>query len=200
MIAIIDYGAGNLASIANGFRKIGADTRITDDPSTLKDADAIVLPGVGAFGDAMGKLGGFGQTINDEVSSGKPFLGVCLGIQLLMQTSDESPGIEGLGLFKGTCKRFKTELKVPHMGWNTITKTKDTYLLEGIDDGEFFYFVHSYYVVPNDKGIIAAETQYDITFPSILSHKNVHATQFHPEKSSEKGLRILENFAKQTKQ
>ncbi|MBU0761846.1 MAG: imidazole glycerol phosphate synthase subunit HisH [Candidatus Altiarchaeota archaeon] len=199
MIAVIDYGAGNLASISNGFKKIGSNVKIIDDPKLLKAADAIVLPGVGAFGDAMQELKSYRETLLDEIESGKPFLGVCLGIQLLMDSSDESQGAEGLGIFPGTCKRFKTDLKVPHMGWNTLRKTKDTPLLDGIMDGDFFYFVHSYYVVPNDAKVIAAETEYDITFPSIISQDNIHAMQFHPEKSSTKGLKILENFAKETK-
>jgi imidazole glycerol-phosphate synthase subunit HisH len=199
MIVILDYGAGNIASISSGFKKIGAQVKVTSNPGELEKSDAIVLPGVGSFGDAMQKISKYEQVLREEVGSGKPFLGVCLGIQLLMQSSDESPGITGLGFFKGTCKRLDTHLKVPHMGWNTIQKIRDTPLLEGIDSGDFLYFVHSYHVVPNEVGVVAAETQYDTLFPSVISLKNIHATQFHPEKSAEKGIQILKNFANMIK-
>jgi imidazole glycerol-phosphate synthase subunit HisH len=195
MISVIDYGAGNLRSITNGLKKIGAESLVTSDPAALADADGIVLPGVGAFGDAMASLEDFKEAISGAVASGVPFLGLCLGEQVIFEKSEESPGIEGLGLFRGCCKRFRVKMKVPHMGWNTITATKDTPLLEGIRDGEYFYFVHSYYVVPNKRGIVAATTDYGITFPSVISLDNVHATQFHPEKSGQKGLQILRNFA-----
>jgi len=199
MIAIIDYGAGNLRSITNGFKRIGVEAAVVDEPSKLKAADAVVLPGVGAFGDAMDKLAGFKSSIVDSAESGMPFLGLCLGEQVVFDASEESPGVEGLGLFRGECKRFTGNLKVPHMGWNTIKKVRDTPLLEGIGDGEYFYFVHGYYVVPKDMGLAAAVTEYGVTFPSVISSKNVHATQFHPEKSGDAGLMLLSNFAKLTK-
>jgi imidazole glycerol-phosphate synthase subunit HisH len=194
MISIIDYGAGNLRSIGNGLKKVGAKYEVVAEPSALKESDAIILPGVGAFGDAMGKLTAFKPAIADAIGSGKPFLGLCLGEQVIFQSSEESPGTEGLSLFQGTCRRFTGELKVPHMGWNTITKTKYTPLLEGIDDGEHFYFVHSYYVVPKKRAVTAAETDYGIRFPSVIADGSVFATQFHPEKSGDMGLRILKNF------
>jgi glutamine amidotransferase len=194
VIAIIDYGAGNLRSIANGLRKVGADAQVVDEAGRLGDADAIVLPGVGSFGDAMEKLFGYRTAIVDAVDSGAPFLGLCLGIQVIFESSEESPGAPGLGLFKGTCRRFTGGLKVPHMGWNTITKVQDTPLLDGVGEGEHFYFVHSYHVVPNNASIVAAQTEYEVTFPSVISLKNVYATQFHPEKSGERGLSVLRNF------
>jgi imidazole glycerol-phosphate synthase subunit HisH len=193
-IVCIDYGAGNIRSIVNGFRKVGVRVAVVDDPAGLREADAIILPGVGAFGDAMGKIARFKPAIQDAVASGRPFIGMCLGEQVIFDGSDESPGVEGLGLFEGTCKRFHGILKVPHMGWNTLEMVKETPLLEGIKDGEFFYFVHSYYVVPKDKSVIAAKTDYGVKFPSVVSLGNVHATQFHPEKSGERGLVILKNF------
>jgi len=199
VIACIDYGAGNVRSIVNGFRKAGAKVELTADPKALKGADAIVLPGVGAFGDAMGRLEAFKVAISDAVESGTPFIGMCLGEQVIFESSQESPGVEGLGLLKGTCKRFRGKLKVPHMGWNTITKTKDCPILEGIEDGEYFYFVHSYHVVPKDRGVVAAETEYGVTFPSVIAKGNVYATQFHPEKSSDTGLLILRNFVREAK-
>jgi imidazole glycerol-phosphate synthase subunit HisH len=194
VIAIIDYGAGNIRSIGNGLKKAGAKAEIVSDPRMLETADAIVLPGVGSFGDAMDKLARFKPAIVEAVESGKPFLGLCLGEQVIFESSEESPGTEGLGLFKGGCRRFKGQLKVPHMGWNTITLAKDTPLLAGIEGGEYFYFVHSYYVVPNDKGVIAAETDYGVRFPSVVSSGSVYACQFHPEKSGDRGLEILRNF------
>ncbi len=196
MIGIIDYGAGNLRSIANGFRKIGVEASVVDEPSMLEAADAIVLPGVGAFGDAMARLEAYRGALAEAVESGKPFLGLCLGEQVVFDASQESPGVSGLGLFRGECRRFAGSLKVPHMGWNTIRRVRDTPLLEGIGDGEHFYFVHSYYVVPKDDGLAAAVTEYGVAFPSVISSGNVHATQFHPEKSGDAGLKLLSNFAK----
>ena len=194
MITIIDYGAGNLASIVNGLKKVGAQVEITSEPKKLKNADAIVLPGVGSFGDAMEKITAFKPAIVEATESGKPFLGVCLGVQLLMDSSDESPGVEGLKIFSGDCKRFTGKLKIPHMGWNNLEIVNDTPLLQGITDEDYFYFVHSYYVVPNNKSIVAANTKYGTDFPSVISEKNIFATQFHPEKSADKGLKILKNF------
>jgi imidazole glycerol-phosphate synthase subunit HisH len=199
VIAVIDYGAGNLRSISNGLKKVGGKVEVVDDPAGLKKANAIVLPGVGSFGDAMEKLVKFKPAIIEAVESGKPFLGLCLGEQVIFESSEESPGVEGLGIFKGECKRFNGALKVPHMGWNTIRKVREIPLLDGIEDGEYFYFVHSYYVVPNDLGVVAAETEYGVNFPSVVSAKNVFATQFHPEKSADRGLAILRNFLEITR-
>ena len=193
-LACIDYGAGNLRSITNGLRKVGATVEVVDEPRKLKEASGIILPGVGSFGDAMVKLREFKPAIVDAIEAGTPFLGLCLGIQVVFEGSEESPGVEGLGLFKGRCVRFGRGLKVPHMGWNTITKVTDIPLLAGVGDGSFFYFVHSYYVVPKNKDAVAATTEYGVEFPSVISQGHVYATQFHPEKSSEAGLRILKNF------
>lgn len=194
MIAVIDYGAGNIQSISNGLKKVGADIRVTDDPKVLGEADALVLPGVGAFGDAMQKLEGLKQPILDELASGKNILAICIGIQLLMDESMESPGVKGLNVYDGVCEKFSGDLKVPHMGWNNLEIVNDSPLLDSITGDDFFYFVHSYYVKPERDDIVAAKTEYGISFPSVISDKNIYATQFHPEKSSTKGLKILKNF------
>ncbi len=194
-IKCIDYGAGNIKSIVNGFKKIGCVIQVVEDPEGLDDATGIVLPGVGNFGDAMKKLSEFKPVIKKSVDSGIPFLGVCLGIQIIFEESEESPGVEGLGLLEGTCKKFTGELKIPHMGWNDVKNVKETPLLSDVDDKSYYYFVHSYYVVPNSEDVIAGITEYDIKFPSIISQDNIYATQFHPEKSGDTGLKILKNFA-----
>jgi len=193
MIALIDYGAGNVRSIENAFKKLGVEVKLTQKPSGLKKADAIILPGVGNFGDAMKGIGRYRKAIEAEVSAGKPFLGLCLGIQAVFDGSEEAPGVKGLGLLRGECRKFTAGLKVPHMGWNTIEAVKDTPLLRGLDK-KFFYFVHSYYPVPEDNSVVAASTEYGIKFPSVVVKDNVMATQFHPEKSGVNGLRLLENF------
>ncbi len=193
MIAIIDYGAGNLRSIVNAFEKIGAETRITTNPKKL-GADAIVLPGVGNFGDAMGKLSEFKKPLLEKIDEGIPFLGLCLGIQVIFEKSDEAPGVEGLGIFEGTCKKFSSSLKVPHMGWNNLEVKKKNKILQGITERDYFYFVHSYYPVPKDREIVSATTKYGVEFPAVVSKNNVYATQFHPEKSGIMGLKILKNF------
>jgi len=194
-VAIIDYGAGNIRSIENAFKTINVETVLASSEKQLTDASHIVLPGVGAFGDAIENLKDFINPLKENISSGKPFLGVCLGIQLVLDKSEESSGAQGLGLFKGTCKRFPDEEKVPHMGWNTVKKVGETPLLEGINDESFFYFVHSYYPQPTENKIVAGETTYGRkTFPSIISSRKISATQFHPEKSGEQGLKILKNF------
>jgi len=193
-IACIDYGAGNLASIANGLKKVGAEAYVTADPKALSDAAGIVLPGVGSFGDAMENLEPYRDGIKEAVDAGIPFLGICLGQQVLFGSSEEDQDAKGLGIFSGTCKRFTGELKVPHMGWNTIEKAGESPLFEGIPDKAYFYFVHSYYTVPNEDGVIAAKTDYGMEFASSVSRDNVFGTQFHPEKSSELGLKVLGNF------
>ncbi|HHQ45221.1 MAG TPA: imidazole glycerol phosphate synthase subunit HisH [Candidatus Altiarchaeales archaeon] len=195
MIVCIDYGAGNVQSIGNGFKKIGVETILSSNPKDFKDADALVLPGVGNFGSAMEKLFPMKPAILEFVDSGKPFLGVCLGIQVIFESSAEAPGVAGLGLLKGSCEKFdSTKMKVPQMGWNTLKIAKENPLLEGISEGDFFYFVHSYYPKPKNKDVVVAETEYGLEFPAVVVKDNVFATQFHPEKSAEKGLRILENF------
>ena len=193
MITIIDYKSGNLKSISNGFKKIGAEYQITDDKEILADSDYLVLPGVGAFGSAMDNLRPFEDIINEHVADGKPFLGICLGQQVLMGSSEESPGIEGLNLFKGHVEKLPEGVKIPHMGWNRLKVTNDSKILEGID-GEYFYFVHSYHVIPDDDEIIAGVCEYDGDVVASLSENNLFSTQFHPEKSGKSGLKILKNF------
>lgn len=193
MITIIDYKSGNLKSISNGFKKIGAEYQITDDKEILADSDYLVLPGVGAFGSAMDNLRPFEDIINEHVADGKPFLGICLGQQVLMGSSEESPGIEGLNLFKGHVEKLPEGVKIPHMGWNRLKVTNDSKILEGID-GEYFYFVHSYHVIPDDDEIIAGVCEYGGDVVASLSENNLFSTQFHPEKSGKSGLKILKNF------
>lgn len=195
--AILDYGAGNLRSIVNACKYLGISPEIVSNPSKLKSADKIILPGVGNFGDAMRKLEKFREVIFEEVNTGTPFLGLCLGIQIILEKSEESPKSNGLGIFNGYCRKFPNTVKVPHIGWNSIgIAKKNIPILKGIPSGSYFYFVHSYYPVPTDKKIIAAITQYGVKFPSVIAKDNVFATQFHPEKSGKSGLKILENFLK----
>ena len=198
MIAIIDYGMGNLRSIHNALTKVGGDAVIVSDSRDLSDADGIVIPGVGSFGDAMHNLTPFADRLFDSVDSGTPLLGICIGMQVLFDRSEESDSA-GFGLLKGDVVRLPEGVKIPQMGWNELTIHRDTDLLAGIDDGDFFYFVHSYYCVPGDPGIIAATTDYGVDLACVVSKENVHAVQFHPEKSSKKGLRLLENFVEMTK-
>jgi len=191
-IAIIDYGAGNLRSISNACACLGKDAKLVSDPTAAEDADAIILPGVGHFGDAMNKLKLWKNILLEKINEGVPFLGICLGVQVIFEESDESQGVEGIGIFKGRCVRF-SGVKCPHMGWNDIKVTREVPVLEGVGR-DYFYFVHSYYVVPEDEEIIAAVTEYGTEFPAVIAKDNVLATQFHPEKSGEPGLRILKNF------
>ena len=193
MITIIDYKSGNLKSISNGFKKIGADYQITDDKELIADSDYLVLPGVGAFGSAMENLKPFESIIKEHVADDKPFLGVCLGQQVLMGSSEESPGVEGLSLFDGHVEKLPSGVKIPHMGWNRLKVTNDSPILEGID-GEYFYFVHSYHVIPDDEKIIAGVCEYGGDVVASLSQNNLFSTQFHPEKSGKAGLKILKNF------
>ena len=193
MITIIDYKSGNLKSISNGFKKIGADYQITDDKETIANSDYLVLPGVGAFGSAMENLKPFEDIIKEHVADDKPFLGICLGQQVLMGASEESPGVEGLNLFKGHVEKLPSGVKIPHMGWNKLKVTNDSPILEGID-GEYFYFVHSYHVIPDDEKIIAGVCEYGGEVVASLSQNNLFSTQFHPEKSGKSGLKILKNF------
>lgn len=194
LAAIIDYGAGNLFSMATALEKTGLEVKIANQSRTLKEADAIILPGVGNFGPAAKKLKPLQNTIIQEVDSGKPFLGSCLGLQLLFECSEESPG-EGLGLIKGGVKKFGSGVKTPHMGWNTIKCIRFSSILDDIPDDTYFYFVHSYYPRPDNSEDTLAVTEYGQTFPSIVGRKNIYGTQFHPEKSGKSGARLLENFA-----
>lgn len=195
MIVIINYGTGNLKSIKNGFSKIGEESVISDDIYEMEKADALVLPGVGAFGNAMEQLENYKDLIHDHINTGKPFLGVCLGQQILFTKSEESEGVKGLDVLKGEVLRLPEGLKIPHMGWNNLEIKNKCSLLDGIGN-DYMYFVHSYYVKPEDENIIAATTSYGIDIPAAICNDNVFATQFHPEKSGEIGLNILKNFVK----
>ncbi len=196
MIAIIDYGTGNLKSIRNGFLKVGVNATITRDPYEIKKADALILPGVGAFGRAMKYLEDYKEIIYDFIDTGKPFLGVCLGLQLLFTKSQEDEGIKGLDIFKGEVLRLPEGLKIPHMGWNNLKIVNECPIFDETSN-DYMYFVHSYYVKPEDESIIAATTEYGIDVTAAVCKDNVFATQFHPEKSGEAGLNILRNFVKE---
>ena len=193
---------GNLRSVQKGFEKVGHPAVITSDPEQLKLATKIVLPGVGAFGDAMAELRrrDLIEPIREAIYSGKPFLGICLGLQLLFETGDEGGKHEGLGVLPGKVVRFNlpAEYKVPHMGWNELQIRRPAPILTGLTEGTHVYFVHSYYVVPKDASVIATETDYGGPFCSMIWRENLYATQFHPEKSQASGLRILRNFAELT--
>jgi glutamine amidotransferase len=201
MIGIIDYGMGNIHSVAKALRNFGAKVCVTNKLSEIKKCDKIVLPGVGAFGAAMFELEKLRLdiAIKKHIDSGKIFLGICLGMHLLFDSSQESPRVRGLGIIPGTVKKFKVakQRKVPHMGWNQLAlKKKDCLLLRGIKENSSVYFCHSYYPQPEDKACIAATTEYGIGFSSIICKGNVFAMQFHPEKSQAVGLKIIENFVK----
>lgn len=198
MIAVVDYGMGNLRSVEKGFLKIGADVKVTSDPKIVDEAHAVVLPGVGAFKDCMRNLEemSLSEAVVRSIEKGKPYLGICLGLQVLFTESEEFGRSKGLDVFAGKVVRFpENNLKVPHMGWNTIKIVNQSPVLSKINNESFFYFVHSFYVLPDDKDIIATSTDYGVTFTSMIWKDNVFATQFHPEKSQELGLRILKGFA-----
>jgi len=196
MIAIINYGMGNLRSVQKGFEMVGFPARVTDDPAVVREADKVVLPGVGAFGDAMVNLRSAGmlEAIGETVKEGKPFLGICLGLQLMFDSSEEGGYNEGLKIFPGRVRLLPPGLKVPHMGWNQIEIQKEDPILRGIPEKSAFYFVHSFYVDPSEPEVTTTLTEYGIRFTSIASSGNVFGIQFHPEKSSTLGLQILKNF------
>jgi len=196
MIAIVDYGMGNLRSVEKGFKKVGIEAVVTADPRVIDDARAIVLPGVGAFRDCIRNLTNLSLTgtIAKSIEKGKPYLGICLGLQVLFSESEEFGTCRGLDIFRGRVVRFQIDEKVPHMGWNTVDIVRNSPILEGIPEGSFFYFVHSFYVVPDESEVIAGTTDYGVTFTSMIWKDNVVATQFHPEKSQELGLKVLRNF------
>jgi glutamine amidotransferase len=200
MIAVIDYGMGNLRSVQKGFERSGAPAATTRDPGIIAAASGIVLPGVGAFNACMQNLARYEliEPIKESVRRKKPFLGICLGFQLLFSESEEFGPEKGLDLFPGKVVGFRPDsgLKVPHMGWNRIQKKKDTPFLEGVPNGEYLYFVHSYFVRPQDESLTATTTPYGVSFASSISTDYLFACQFHPEKSQELGLRILANFAR----
>jgi len=198
MIAIIDYGMGNLRSVEKALQKAGADTCVTQDPREVEKADKIVLPGVGAMKPAMERLDRLGlvTAVKRAVGSQKPFLGICLGLQLLFEKSDEGGNVQGLGIFKGRVSRFKT-LKVPHMGWNQIRSRQDSSsLMQGISEGSNVYFCHSYFVEPSDPDVTLTTTDYGVTFTSSVSRGRLFGVQFHPEKSQKVGLKIMQNFTR----
>lgn len=196
MIAIVDYGMGNLRSVEKGFLKVGMDVKVVSHPKAVDDAQAVVLPGVGSFRDCIRNLEKMSlvDTIMRSIEKGKPYLGICLGLQVLFTESEEFGFYKGFNIFQGQVVRFRVNLKVPHMGWNNITISRRPPILNDIMDEAFFYFVHSFYVVPNDTNIVATTTEYGVRFTSMIWKDNVFATQFHPEKSQETGLRILKNF------
>lgn len=197
MIAIIDYGMGNLRSAEKGFQHAGVtDVAVTSDPDAVRTADGVVLPGVGAFRDAARELreSGMRDVIRDRVAAGVPFLGICLGMQLLADVGYEDGEWEGLGIVPGECVRLPEGVKVPHIGWNTVEYPRTSPLFDGIDAGSAFYFVHSYHLKPATPSAIIGSTEYGTRFAAAVQSDNVFAVQFHPEKSSERGLRLLANF------
>ena len=200
MIAIIDYDAGNLKSVEKALLALGEDVLVTRDREKLLAADKVILPGVGNFGDAMEKLKSYGlvSVIHELAEMGKPFLGICLGLQLLFERSDEAPGVEGLGILKGEIVRIPDgeDLKVPHIGWNSLHLQNDGRLFRNLPEEPYVYFVHSYYLKAEEPEIVKATTEYGVTIDASVEQGNVFACQFHPEKSSRVGLKILENFAK----
>lgn len=199
-IVIIDYGMGNLRNVQKGFEWVGFEAKVTRSKKEIGGASAIVLPGVGAFKDCMENLERYGliEPLLQSIGKGKPYLGICLGLQILLSESEEFGFQKGLDLIKGKVVKFvpDPEHKVPHMGWNTVEIEREAPMLQGIESGDFFYFVHSYYVTPDETKWISTFTTYDKRFVSSIWKENIFATQFHPEKSQKKGLKILENFAK----
>lgn len=204
MIVVIDYGMGNLHSVRKALEVVGAKAKVSSRAADISKADKIVFPGVGSFGEAMRELKKrkLVKPIKDAIARGKPFLGLCLGLQLLFERSEEAPGVKGLGVLRGEVKKFRLKgLKVPHMGWNNIKVTRSsghqvTRILKEVPNGSYMYFVHSYYVNPKDKKAVLTTTDYGIDFASGVCKDNVYAFQFHPEKSQALGLKILKNFVK----
>lgn len=199
MISIIDYGAGNLRSVEKALEFLGYEAQISSDPNVIQNSDKVILPGVGAFGDCMNSINNIklSECIHNFIGSGKPFLGICLGLQLLFETSEESPSAAGLGIFQGKIVKIPQNdgLKIPHMGWNSLDYDKDCPIFKDLGHEPYVYFVHSYYMQPTDRSIISAVTNYGAELPVALHRDNIYATQFHPEKSGETGLKILKNFA-----
>jgi glutamine amidotransferase len=199
-VVLVDYGLGNLRSVTRGLQRVGAEVTLSDDPSEFEGADGIVLPGVGAFSEGMENAGPFRGALVEAAEAGTPLFGICLGMQMLLTTSEEAEtvgqgDVRGLDLIPGTNRRFDEGQKVPHMGWNELDVRREHPIVEGVD-GEYAYFVHSYYAAPEDGDAVVATTDYGIEFPSIVANEagNVFGTQFHPEKSGETGLAILRNF------
>ncbi len=203
MIAIIDYGAGNILSVQKALDYLGCENTVTSDPAVIAAADGAILPGVGAFGDAMAHMraSGLVEAVRAFAASGKPFLGICLGLQVLFDRSEESAGVAGLSILPGEVKRFPGNmgLKIPHIGWNSLTYRKDCPLFQGLPEQPYVYFVHSYYLTAAERDAVAAAADYGISFDAAAWRGNVFATQFHPEKSGAVGLQMLRNFADLTK-
>ncbi|HKS09625.1 MAG TPA: imidazole glycerol phosphate synthase subunit HisH [Pyrinomonadaceae bacterium] len=197
-VAIIDYGVGNLRSVEKAFAATGCEAVVSGDEKELREAERLVLPGVGAFGACMKALSerGFDRLVRERVGEGTPLLGVCVGMQLLFDESDEFGATPGLGLLRGKVRRFSDELVVPHVGWNRIDQIRENPLFDGVANGSFLYFVHSYYCEPAEKSVVAGETEYGVRYASIVAQENICGVQFHPEKSQDVGLRLLQNFAR----
>ena len=195
-IAIIDYGAGNLRSVVNAISRLGNQANVTSRAADIAKADAVILPGVGAAAACMTALRsqGMDDAIREFIAGDRPFLGICLGLQVLFSTTEEDGGQKCLGIYSGKVKRLPGTVKTPHMGWNQVKKTIDHPLFAGIPDNANFYFVHSYYAEPDDKTLVAGQTGYGVTMSSVIARGNVVATQFHPEKSGELGLKVFANF------
>ena len=198
MISVIDYGAGNIQSVIKAFHHIGCAVQVTADPEVIRESKAAILPGVGAFGDSMNRLkqSGLVQPVLDFIESGKPFLGICLGLRLLFEGREESPGVHVLGVLEGKIHRIPANrgLKVPHMGWNSLHFAHNGKLFQGIEEGAYVYFVHSYYLEAEEESIVKASAEYGVHIHASVEKENVFACQFHPEKSGETGLKILKNF------
>jgi glutamine amidotransferase len=198
MIAIVDYGMGNLRSVEKGFKKVGVEAKVTSSARDIDDASAVVLPGVGAFRDCIRNLTDLSLTgaIAKAIQKGKPYLGICLGLQVLFSESEEFGRCTGLDVLRGKVVRFQIKEKVPHMGWNTVKIVRRPPIFSDIPEDAYFYFVHSFYVVPDDEAVVAGTTDYGISFTSMVWKDNIIATQFHPEKSQETGLKVLAGFGK----
>lgn len=203
MIAIIDYGAGNIQSVYKALKYLGCDAFVTRERDKILSADGAILPGVGSFGDTVDSMTEYGisDTVIDFTKSGKPFLGICLGLQLLFPESEESPNKKGLSIFDGSITKIPSDgtLKIPHIGWNSLDIKKRDGLFKGIDNNPYVYFVHSYYLTAKNKDIVSSQTQYGALIDASVEKDNIMAVQFHPEKSGEVGLKILKNFADMTK-
>ena len=201
MIAVIDYGVGNLFSVEKALSAIGAEVEVTRDGARIQSAEKILLPGVGAFGDCMKNLEATGliPLLKEEAEKGKPLLGICVGLQILFEGSEESPGVSGLGILPGMVRKIHAPgLKIPHMGWNSLAVKERAGLWEGLGDSPYVYFVHSYHAVPEDPAIITATASYGEELTAAVANGNILATQFHPEKSGDVGLKILQNFVSQS--
>lgn len=199
MTVVVDYKRGNIGSVVKAVSYFDSNTIVSSDPDFIINADKLIVPGVGSFGDCIKNLEvtGLKDAIIEFLKSGKPLLGICVGLQIFFDYSEESPGIKGLGVFKGGVIRFPRGIKVPHMGWNNVNLVKDSLLFRGIRKGEFFYFVHSYYA-NCDHSIVSGITEYGVCFPSVIEFENVYLLQFHPEKSYKPGYKVIENFVRLT--